>query len=479
MARSQSQDPPAFPTSFFDGVSYWFDRAARYTSLEDGLLDNIKRCNSVYQMHFPFRRDSGVMEVVEAYRVQHSHHRQPVKGGIRYSSQVNQDEVMALAALMSYKCALHDVPFGGAKGGVRIDSANYSEAELERITRRYTTELISKNLIGPSVDVPAPDYGTSEREMAWIYDTFQVLNPGQLNSSACVTGKPLSLDGIDGRTGATGLGVAFGIRSCCAHADEMKQLGLAPGVAGKRVIVQGLGNVGYHAAKTLEEDGAKLVVLIEREGALCSDHGLNADAVMKHRRETGSMKGFPDADFMEHSAKALELPCDILVPAALEHVITRENAGRIQARIVAEAANGPTTPEADRILADRGVLILPDLYLNAGGVTVSYFEWLKNLQHVSFGRMNRRYEEVRGRHLVQMIEELAGRKLDPRESTLLTTGPRERDFVRYALEDSMTAAYENMHAVWKREEISDLRTAAMVIAIRRIATCHIQRGLFP
>ena len=380
--------------SFFQGVERNFDKAAPYTRFEKGILEQIKVCNSVYQMRFPVRIGDGV-EVIEAYRVQHSHHKLPCKGGIRYSMDVNQDEVMALAALMTYKCAIVNVPFGGAKGGIRINPKSYTPFELEKITRRYASELVKKNFIGAGIDVPAPDYGTGAREMSWIADTYASLNPGDVNALGCVTGKPVSQGGVRGRTEATGLGVFYGVRELCNVAEDMKRLGLNTGIEGKKVIVQGLGNVGYHAAKFFYENGATIVGLAEYEGGIYSEKGLNLEDVVAHRKATGSILGFPGAKDIKNSAETLEMDCDILIPSALENVINAGNADRIKAKIIGEGANGPLTPEADEILNKKGVIVVPDMFLNAGGVTVSYFEWLKNLSHVRFGRLDKRFTRKR------------------------------------------------------------------------------------
>ncbi|MFN7280752.1 MAG: Glu/Leu/Phe/Val family dehydrogenase, partial [bacterium] len=378
--------------SFFDAVCKSFDKAAKFTPFDQGLLEQIKQCNSVLRMNFPVKIGDRI-EVIKAYRVQHSQHKLPCKGGIRFSDMVNLDEVMALAALMTYKCAIVNVPFGGAKGGIAINPRNYSAYDLERITRRYTTELVKKKFIGPGEDVPAPDYGTGEREMSWILDTYMAMNPGEVDAMACVTGKPITQGGVRGRKEATGLGVFYGVREVCSMTDIMQRLGLPTGIAGKRVVVQGLGNVGYHSAKYFHEAGALIVGLAEYEGAISNPNGLDVEAVVAHRKETGSILNFPGATNMNKSSDALELPCDILIPAALENVINGENAPRIQAKIIGEAANGPLTPEADEVFVSKGTLVIPDMYLNAGGVTVSYFEWLKNLSHVRYGRLEKRFTE--------------------------------------------------------------------------------------
>jgi glutamate dehydrogenase (NAD(P)+) len=393
---------------------------------------------------------------------------------------VNQDEVVALASLMTYKCAMVDVPFGGAKGGIRIARHEYSEQELERITRRYAFELVRKNFLGPGVDVPAPDYGTGSREMAWIADTYMQLNQGDLNGIACVTGKPVSQGGIHGRTEATGRGVFFGIREACAVAEDMKAIGLAAGLAGKRVVVQGLGNVGYHAAKYLQEGGAVLVGLAEYEGAIYDAGGLDVEKVVAHRAETGTILGFPDATDIAETAKALELECDILVPAALERQLTDENAGRIAAKIVAEAANGPTTAEADEILRDRGIMVIPDMYLNAGGVTVSYFEWIKNISHIRFGRMQRRFDAGSHARLLHAMEELTGKEFGEGEVGRLARGAGELDLVDSGLEETMVVSYREVRETWRqRDGDVDLRSAAMMVAIDKIAAAYEELGIFP
>ena len=426
--------------SFFEGVERNFDKAATYTRFESGILEQIKACNSVYRMKFPVRIGEKI-EVIEAYRVQHSHHKLPCKGGIRYSMDVNQDEVMALAALMTYKCAIVNVPFGGGKGGIKINPKNYTVYELEKITRRYTSELVKKNFIGAGLDVPAPDYGTGAREMSWIADTYASLNPGDINSLGCVTGKPVSQGGVRGRAEATGLGVYYGIREVVNVKDDMERLGLNTGIVGKKVIVQGLGNVGYHAAKFFHEGGAIIVGLAEYEGGIYDVKGLDLAKVVEHRKATGSILGYPGATEFKNSAETMEQECDILIPAALENVINASNADRIQAKIIGEGANGPLSPEADVILNAKGIIVVPDMYLNAGGVTVSYFEWLKNLSHVRFGRMDKRFSENQNSAIIQTVENLTGKAVTDIERKQLLHGPDEVDLVYSGLEDTMIGSY--------------------------------------
>lgn len=469
----------AHKISFHEQVNRSFDRAAALTDHSPEMLAQIRDCNAVYRFSFPIRRDNGAIETIHGWRAEHSQHKLPTKGGIRYSLLVNEDEVKALAALMTYKCAIVDVPFGGAKGGVRIASHEYSRGELERITRRMTFELIRKNFIGPGVDVPAPDFGTGEREMAWIADTYTTLTTGELNSFACVTGKPVAQGGIRGRISATGLGVYFGIREACESTELMRQAGLSKGLVGKRIVIQGLGNVGYYTTKFLQEAGAEIVGIAEYEGAIHSPKGLDLEAVVEHRKDSGSILDFPGAENLPESTAALELDCDILVPAALENQITEENAPRIQANIVAEAANGPTTFEASELLNQRGILVLPDTYLNAGGVTVSYFEWVKNLSHVRFGRLEKRSVGAAFGRLADAIEHVTDKKL-PGEREMYTRGAGEADLVASGLEDTMIDALSQIRETLSRYDHQlDLRTAAFICAINKIALCYEELGLFP
>lgn len=465
--------------TFFESVELYFDRATKNSKHSKSLLDQIKACNSVYRMRFPLKNGNKI-EVIEAYRVQHSHHRLPCKGGIRFSSKVNQDEVMALAALMTYKCAIVDVPFGGAKGGVSISPSKYSPELLEKITRRYTTELIKKNFIGPGIDVPAPDYGTGAREMSWILDTYTAFRPGEIDAMGCVTGKPIILGGIRGRTAATGRGVYFAIREAMKHENDMKKLGLTPGIAGKTVVVQGLGNVGSHSALNLESAGAKIIAVSEWDGAIQNKDGLDITALIKHKKKTGSIMKFPGSTALKNKYAALELKCDILVPAALEQQIHSKNAKRIKAKIIAEGANGPVTPEADEILIKKGVMVIPDMYCNAGGVTVSYFEWLKNLSHVRFGRMAKRFDEAAFGNLLTTVEGLTNKKVSKKDREFLARGAGEADLVDSGLEETMIGAYESIRAEYNRSKsLKDLRSAAFKVAIDKVASSYGQYGIWP
>ncbi len=468
--------------SFFDSVNVYFDRAAEHTGLPPGLLQQIKVCNAVFQINFPVKI-KGEVKVIEAYRVLHSHHRTPTKGGIRYSNHVSQDEVMALAALMTYKCAIVDVPYGGAKGGVKISPWEYTEEELEKITRRYTTELIKRNLIGPAIDVPAPDYGTGPREMAWIYDTYRTFKGDELDAAGCVTGKPVNQQGIRGRTEATGRGVFYGIREACSFAEDMEKIGLTPGAAGKTMIIQGMGNVGSYTGMISQDEGQiKIIGIGEAEGAIYHPDGIDVHALLAYRKANGTIIGFPALKTFEKKDRELilEQPCDILVPAALESVITADNVDNIQAKIIAEAANGPITAPAQEKLLAKGTIIIPDVYLNAGGVTVSYFEWLKNLSHMRFGRMDKRFNQNQLTQVIHLVEELTGRNVNEREFALIARGADEIDLVRSGLEETMINAYREIREVMvNNPAIPDLRTAAFVNAINKISSDYNSLGIFP
>ncbi len=464
--------------SFRESVDLMAERAAATLDLPPGLADQIKISNNIYQVRFFVKFRDGY-RVFTGWRAVHSEHRLPVKGGIRFAPTVGQDEVEALAALMSYKCAIVDVPFGGSKGGLRVDPRDYNEFEMERITRRFAQELAKKGYISPSLNVPAPDMGTGEREMGWIQDTYRTLFPHDINAVACVTGKPVTQGGIHGRVEATGRGVQYGLQEYFRHPDDVARVGLEGGLEGKRIAVQGLGNVGFHLAKFLsEEDGALIVAIIERDGAILSDKGLPVEEVSAHIREHGGVKGFPNATYVEDGRSVLEADCDILIPAALEAQITLENAPRVQAPLIAEAANGPITFEADNYLREHGKVIIPDAYLNAGGVTVSYFEWIKNLSHIRFGRLDRRHEEIRGQATIDIIESMVGKPVPDALKARLTHGADELDLVRSGLDDTMRDAYNQIREVYlSRENVPDLRTASFALAIEKIARAYLELGL--
>jgi len=470
-------------TSFRESVDLMFNRAVALMDLPPGLEEKIRVCNATYTVRFGVRL-RGQIHTFTGYRSVHSEHMEPVKGGIRYAMGVNQDEVEALAALMTYKCALVEAPFGGSKGGLRIDPRQYDEHELEQITRRFAYELIKRDLINPSQNVPAPDMGTGEREMAWIADQYARMNTTDINSRACVTGKPINAGGIQGRTEATGRGVQFALREFFRHPEDMKAAGLTGTLDGKRVIVQGLGNVGYHAAKFLaEEDHCLITGIIERDGALFDPDGLDVEAVHQWIAKHGGVADYPDANHHAEGAAILEEDCDILIPAALEGVINLSNAARIKAPLIIEAANGPVTAGADEILRDKGTVIIPDMYANAGGVTVSYFEWVKNLSHIRFGRMGRRQEEARHQLLVDELQRLdrylgSDWSMTPDFKAKYLRGADELELVRSGLDDTMRVAYQSISEMWHaRKDVSDLRTAAYLVSISKVAASYRAKGL--
>lgn len=476
---SSSKNEPSFRQS----VDMMFNRAVRLMDLPPGLEEKIRVCNATYTVRFGVRL-RGELKTFTGYRSVHSEHMEPVKGGIRYADTVNQDEVEALAALMTYKCALVEAPFGGSKGGLCIDPRQYEEHELELITRRFAYELIKRDLINPSQNVPAPDMGTGEREMAWIADQYARMNTTDINARACVTGKPLNAGGIAGRVEATGRGVQYALQEFFREPDDVAKANLSGTLDGKRVVVQGLGNVGYHAAKFLsEEDGSKIIAIIERDGALVSDAGLDVEDVRNWIATHQGVAGYPNATYVENGTAVLETDCDILIPAAMEGVINLDNAARISTKLIIEAANGPVTAGADEILREKGVVIIPDMFANAGGVTVSYFEWVKNLSHIRFGRMQRRQEESRNELIVNELESLSkalGSTWSPSANfkSKYLRGAGELELVRSGLDDTMRAAYQSMREVWHaRSDVEDLRTAAYLVSIGKVASSYRAKGL--
>jgi len=465
--------------SFCENVDAMAQKAMTALKLEPDIAAAIKSCKAVLQVKFPVKI-RGKIEMFTGWRAVHSTHRLPSKGGIRYASIVNQDEVEALAALMTYKCAIVDVPFGGSKGGLLIDPTKYKRDEMQLITRRFTLELVRKGFLSPSTNVPAPDMGTGQREMAWMADTYKHLNPDDINYIACVTGKPVAHGGIRGRTEATGRGVQYALQEFFRHNDCTLQAGLTPGLAGKTIVVQGFGNVGYHAAKFLsEQDEAKIIAISDSRGSLINENGLNIKDVYSYRTENKTLQNFPDGKYHLDPKIALWLACDILIPAALEGQITAENVNKISAKLIAEAANGPITSEADEQLNKRGIVVLPDAYVNAGGVVVSYFEWIRNISHIRFGRMQRRYDEQQGRNFVQALEHLTGNKLPQDMHANLVSGADEYDLVRSGLDDSMRLAFQGMKEILDSNElVNDYRTAAYAVAIEKISRSYLDIGIY-
>ncbi|MEC8668442.1 MAG: Glu/Leu/Phe/Val dehydrogenase [Pseudomonadota bacterium] len=476
--QGQIQEP-----TFRQSVDLMFNRAVGLMDLAPGLEEKIRVCNATYTVRFGVRL-RGQIQTFTGYRSVHSEHMEPVKGGIRYAMSVNQDEVEALAALMTYKCALVEAPFGGSKGGLCVDPREWEEHELEQITRRFAYELAKRDLIHPAQNVPAPDMGTGEREMAWIADQYRRMNTTDINAAACVTGKPTNAGGIQGRVEATGRGVQYALREFFREARDVAAANMSGTLEGKTVIVQGLGNVGYHAAHFLQsEDGCTIKAIIEHDGALLDHRGLDVEKVREWINKHGGVTGYPDARHFEDGSMLLEEECDILIPAAMEAVINLSNAENIKAKLIIEAANGPITAGADAILREKGVMIIPDLYANAGGVTVSYFEWVKNLSHIRFGRMQRRQEEARHELIVKELERLDrylgnAWTLSPDFKTKYLRGADELELVRSGLDDTVRGAFESMRAIYhNRADVTDYRTAAYIVGIERVAASYRAKGL--
>ena len=468
---------------FLKSIEVNFKKATKYLQkindeefLTDDLANQIMMANATYVVRFGVRL-RGKIFTFTGYRSVHSDHFEPVKGGIRYDISVDQKEVEALAALMTYKCALVEVPFGGAKGGLIININEWKPEELEKITRRFTQELAKRDLINPSQNVPAPDVGTGEREMAWMADEFRRLNPTDLNAWACVTGKPVNKGGISGRTEATGRGVKYALKAFFENDIDVKKTGLEKGLKGKKIIVHGLGNVGYYAAYFLSiEDNAIITHVIERDGAIINEEGIDIKSLKSYLISNGTIRGFKG--FVESGPEILEEKADILIPAAMELVINKDNADRIQSPVIIEAANGPVSSEADDILTKKGKIIIPDLYANAGGVTVSYFEWIKNLSRIRFGRLQRRAQESQMSNLIDGIEAMTGKEFPLAFKSNTVQGLSERDLVFSGLEDTMTETYKAISRLWNSEAgIPDLRTAAMMIAVKRIVQSYSSIGI--
>jgi glutamate dehydrogenase (NAD(P)+) len=380
---------------FLEMVRLYFDKASEHLAIPKAYINLIKQTNAAIAFNFPLVRDDGSIEVIQAYRAQHSVHYLPTKGGTRYADHIDIEETEALAALMTLKLSVHNIPYGGAKGGVRIDPKKYSKGEISRVTRRYTLEMAKKNFIGPGIDVPGPDLGTNESVMNQMKDTYVTLFAEKdVNSFACCTGKSVSQGGIDGRTESTGLGVFYGIREVLSNEEICAKYEISKGTQDKTFIVQGLGNVGSWASKFLCQSGAKLIGVVEWNGSVYNENGLDIEKLIQYKNKTGGVHGFQEAtesySEKEDFSQILFKKCDILIPAAVERSINITNAHKVQCKILGEAANGPTTVGANHILEKRNILVIPDLVLNAGGVTVSYFEWLKNLEHKTLGLLIRR-----------------------------------------------------------------------------------------
>ena len=460
---------------FLKSISKMFNNAIEILDIDEGLANQIKSCNSTHTIRFGVKLDKGI-KVFTGWRAVHSEHLEPVKGGIRYSSAVSASEVEAMAALMTFKNAVIDVPFGGSKGGLKIDPSKYSDEDLEKITRRFTEELVKRGLISPSLNVPAPDMGTGKKEMAWIADEYKRLNPHDINAFACVTGKPENMGGVDGRTEATGRGIFFALRAFFNSADVKKTKIKGP-LKSQKIIIEGLGKVGFFAARALTEHGSKIVGIIEKDVSFHNAKGLNVHGIKDWLDNSGDVKNCPFGADIKTKDEVFASDCDIFIPAATEGTVTEQNQEQIKAKVICEAANGPLTSRADHYLNKRGVLIIPDLYANAGGVAVSYFEWVRNLSHMRFGRMEKRRKEYENASLINLIESSTGSRIPSNKKLLLSKGRTELDLVRSGLEDMMFEAYENMSEIWNENNYPSLRTTAYIYSIKKLIESYKSIGI--
>ncbi len=462
---------------FLNSTNKLFDQALSYTEISSDLATRIRVCNSTYTINFGVKLRNEI-HTFTGWRSVHSEHFEPAKGGIRYDINASQEEVEALAALMTYKCAIIEVPYGGSKGALKINPKDWTKAEIEKITRRFAQELIKRDLIHPAQNVPAPDVGTGAEEMAWIADEYRRIYPTDINALACVTGKPTQKGGLVGRSEATGRGVQYIIREFFRHEEDVLKTGLKGSLKNKKVAVQGLGNVGYHAAKFLqEEDGCKIVCVMELNGAILNPDGLNIEKIKQYYSEHGSFEGCNEGNFEANTSECLIMKCDILIPAARENVIDKNNAEEVQAKLIVEAANGPITYEADELLNKRNVTIIPDIMANAGGVAVSYFEWIRNLRHIRFGRLEKRRNAFQFDTLISAIETMTGKEMPEKFKEKFIEGANEIDLVRSGLDDMMREAYQKVRHSMIENDIPNLRTAAYKLALDRIATSYDSIGL--
>ena len=462
---------------FLNSTNKLFDQALSYTEISPDLAKRIRVSNSTYTINFGVKlRDE--IHTFTGWRSVHSEHFEPAKGGIRYDINASQEEVEALAALMTYKCAIIEVPYGGSKGALKINPKNWTKSEIEKITRRFAQELIKRDLIHPAQNVPAPDVGTGAEEMAWIADEYRRIYPTDINALACVTGKPIQKGGLVGRSEATGRGVQYIIREFFRHEEDYLKAGFKGGLKDKKVVIQGLGNVGYHAAKFLqEEDGCRIVCVMEHNGAILNPDGLNVKKIKQYQSEHGSFEGCSEGKFETNTSECLTMKCDILIPAAKENVIDKTNAEGIQAKLIVEAANGPITFEADGLLNDRNITIIPDIMANAGGVAVSYFEWIRNLRHIRFGRLEKRRNAFQFDTLISAIETMTGKEMPEKFKEQFIEGANEIDLVRSGLDDMMREAYQKIRESMIENDIPNLRTAAYKVALDRIAVSYDSIGL--
>jgi glutamate dehydrogenase (NAD(P)+) len=463
--------------SFKDNVNLHVDKSAKLLNFSDDLLEHLKSTHSLIKVNVGVVLD-GKINNFTGWRAVHSEHILPTKGGLRYSETVDQDDTEALASLMTYKCAIVNIPFGGAKGGLKINPKNYTMPQLREITKAFASKLINKGFISPALNVPAPDVGTSEREMEWILETYKTLKPDDINYRGCVTGKPLHRGGIAGRTEATGRGIEEVVREIFRHEDIVKEAGLKNELKDNEIIVQGFGNVGSNLAKHLfNRDNAKIIAIGEFDGYLYNKKGIDINALIEYFQKNKTINNPKLGEFKNNPSELLELDCDILIPAALENAITVDNVDKIKTKLIIEAANGPVSFEADQKLFEKGVMIIPDIYVNAGGVVVSYFEWVKDISHIRFGRVEKRFQEQKILDIIDLIDKKTNTKTDFDTIKKIIHGADEEDLAFSGLEDSMRNAFIEIYNAKKQIQKS-FRDSAYYVSLKKIRNFYTVEG-FP
>jgi len=463
--------------SFKDNVNLHVGKSAKLLNFSDDLLEHLKSTHSLIKVNVGVVLD-GKINNFTGWRAVHSEHILPTKGGLRYSENVDQDDTEALASLMTYKCAIVNIPFGGAKGGLKINPKNYTMPQLREITKAFASKLINKGFISPALNVPAPDVGTSEREMEWILETYKTLKPDDINYRGCVTGKPLHRGGIAGRTEATGRGIEEVVREIFRHEDVVKEAGLKNQLKDNEIIVQGFGNVGSNLAKHLyNRDNAKIIAIGEFDGYLYNKKGIDINALIEFFQKNKSINNPKLGEFKNKPSELLELDCDILIPAALENAITVDNVDKIKTKLIIEAANGPVSFEADQKLFEKGVMIIPDIYVNAGGVVVSYFEWVKDISHIRFGRVEKRFQEQKILDIIDLIDKKTNTKTDFDTIKKIIHGADEEDLAFSGLEDSMRNAFIEIYNA-KKQIKKSFRDSAYYVSLKKIRNFYTVEG-FP
>jgi len=463
--------------SFKDNVNLHVDKSAKLLNFSDDLLEHLKSTHSLIKVNVGVVLD-GKINNFTGWRAVHSEHILPTKGGLRYSANVDQDDTEALASLMTYKCAIVNIPFGGAKGGLKINPKNYTMPQLREITKAFASKLINKGFISPALNVPAPDVGTSEREMEWILETYKTLKPDDINYRGCVTGKPIHRGGIAGRTEATGRGIEEVVREIFRHKDIVKEAGLKNELKDNEIIVQGFGNVGSNLAKHLyNRDNAKIIAIGEFDGYLYNKKGIDINELIEFFQKNKSINNPKLGEFKNNPSELLELDCDILIPAALENAITIDNVDKIKTKLIIEAANGPVSFEADKKLFEKGVMIIPDIYVNAGGVVVSYFEWVKDISHIRFGRVEKRFQEQKILDIIDLIDKKTNTKTDFDTIKKIIHGADEEDLAFSGLEDSMRNAFIEIYNA-KKQIKKSFRDSAYYVSLKKIRNFYTVEG-FP